>query len=128
MTLESNCGFRFSAERFDKSYGGGVFTDGTTVFTAYEYWDSDTDEPEDAPDRGKGYIIGQFDAKPGSKRENDAFYYGYKTVADLLDGEFTTDCRVILADDPIEAEDIDELAEWLSDEYQVDLWSEVAKA
>ena len=115
-------------ERFNRdTWAGdeGVFYDGSHVFMAVEYWDSDTDEDPDDPLYGKGYINGQYD--PDSRYEhtvyNDAFYYGYKTIPDLLEGEFTTDCWV-LAHYAMDAEDLETLAEFL-ETYDVDLWAEI---
>lgn len=108
---------KFNAPEWRGEYG--TFWDGERVFIACEYWD---DEPEDGDD-GKGYINAIYEPRKGAPQECDAFYYGYKTIPDLLDGEFTTDCWVI-ADDAIDAETIDVLAEYLM-AIGVDLWKEI---
>ena len=115
-------------EKFDpKAWEGdeGVFYDGSHVFMAVDYWDDDTDEDPDDPLYGKGYINGCYDPDPVSDHTlyNDAFFYGYKTIPDLLEGEFTTDCWVI-SRYAMDAEDLETLAEFL-ETYDVDLWAEI---
>lgn len=109
---------KFDASEWRGEYG--TFWDGERVFIACEYWD---DEPEDGDD-GKGYINAIYEPHEGAPQECDAFYYGYKTIPDLLEGEFTTDCWVV-ANDACDAETIDVLAEYLMS-MGINLWKEIA--